>query len=125
MSHQAVERFVSFETFAPDNNGPREIGIVQGLQCREKDFPTLIPLFAEFGTADRSRLKLLVAAAPGLLAIRSQKVREPGFQISTEVPDEDCGRVPTTRSRLGQFFVSKLADAFVSESLVTPELALN
>src|SRR5688572_24087024 len=115
MSHQAVKRFVDFETFAADNNGPREVGIVQGLQSREKDFPTLIPLFAELGTADGSRLELLVAAAPGLLAIRGQKVRESGFQISAEVPDEDCGRVPTTRSRLCKFFVSKLADAFVSE----------
>src|SRR5262249_32931170 len=82
--------------------------------------PPFFPFVDQLGACDvRSGAEFVIAVSPRFFAVGGEEVREPGFQIPAQMPDDDCYGVPVTRAALDQLIVTKLCDCFVAELFVS------
>jgi hypothetical protein len=61
--------------------------------------------------------------APRLFAVARQEIRESRSEISSDVPDEDCGGIAALRISDGKLTVFELHERRIAEGFVAFELA--
>ena len=94
---RSVQCLVHPKRLTAYRDGPGQIIVIQRRQRREQDAPPRFPVGQKLRLGDRARLELLLALAPGFLAVAREKIGEPGTQVAADVPADRGDRIAPVR----------------------------